>query len=358
VDQDNRWDLLFALDDLTRSEVRQAEAETLRPGEVRLAVERFALSMNNVTYARLGDCPDVPFWAAFPAPAGYGRVPTWGFATVTESRHPDIREGGRYHGLLPMSTHMTVAPEPTARGFRDAYPHRNSLHEWYRSFRRVGSADRLDDARTVLWPIYPAAFNLGDFARRYAAAGAKTVLITSASSKTALGLAHLLSEVDNLTTVGFTSLVNVGFVERLDLYETVVPYEDTDSVPISTPAVLVDFAGSRTVVSAVHRRFNGELTQTALVGYTRPDAELTPPELPGQEPTTFFTPEIEEETAKVEGPDRYYARYERAEQRFVEHSTSWLDIRHQRGPEAIADVFRALLTGDVPASVGNVLSPR
>src|SRR4051794_22885029 len=55
------WDLLFEVDDLGVSEVRFAAAPELADGAVRLAVERFGLSANNVTYARLG-ASIMPYW--------------------------------------------------------------------------------------------------------------------------------------------------------------------------------------------------------------------------------------------------------------------------------------------------------
>lgn len=360
--QDDRWDLLFTLDDLARNnvrtDVREASTPPLRPGEVRLAVERVALTMNNVTYARLGDSETVPFWSAFPAPAGYGRVPTWGFAVVEESRQPEVTEGSRYHGYLPLSTHLTVAAEPTARGFRDTLPHRESLHDWYRTFRPAGPRDVLDNERTLVWPVYPASYNLGDFALGSVESGARSVLVTSASSKTAIGLAHRLSKVDELTTVGLTSSRNADFVAGLGVYDTVAPYADTGSVPVDTPVVFIDFTGAHATIRSVYRRFAGKLAQAALVGYTHPAARLEPPEITAPEPVIFFTPAVEEETVAKEGPDHYHARYDRAEQEYVEHCASWLRVRHGHGPEAMADVFRSLLAGEQRPDTGNVLSPR
>lgn len=87
--------------------LRVAAADTageggLAPGQVLLRVDSFGLSTNNVTYAALGDA--LGYWRFFPAPEGWGRVPVWGFADVARSRHPDLAEGERVFGFLPMST--------------------------------------------------------------------------------------------------------------------------------------------------------------------------------------------------------------------------------------------------------------
>ena len=51
-------------------------------------------------------------------------------------------------------------------------------------------------------------------------------MIASASSKTALGLAHLLKANERATVIGLTSPGNVGFVESTGAYDRVVPYGD------------------------------------------------------------------------------------------------------------------------------------
>ncbi|OPG07013.1 DUF2855 family protein [Microbispora sp. GKU 823] len=354
------WDLLFRRDDLTVSEVREATPAPLGEGEVRLAVESFGLTTNNATYARFGDDVVIAFWQAFPGPEGYGRVPVWGFARVEESRHPEIAVGDRYFGYMPMSTHHVVAAQPTARGFVDTTPQRGFLHPWYLTFERVAEPGPLDDRWAVLHPVYPASFNLADLLQRQAAEGAQSVLITSASSKVAIGLAEELAfRQVGLSAVGVTSARNVGFVEGLGLYDKVVSYDAISSLSPTPPAVFVDLTGDPVRRTTVCERFAGELRHTALVGFTHPNASvLPPPGLAGPEPEVFFTPAIEMQTAAEEGEDAYYARYAASERRFVESTTTWLDVRRQRGPEAAAAALGALLAGEQPPGTSTIISPR
>ena len=75
--------------------VTEAEMPPLAPGQVRLRVERFALTANTVTYATTGDL--LGYWDFFPTgDPGWGCVPAMGWADVVESRHPDVSTGGRY----------------------------------------------------------------------------------------------------------------------------------------------------------------------------------------------------------------------------------------------------------------------
>ena len=58
------------------------EPVALAPGDVRLTLERFALTSNNISYALGGDFLD--YWGFFPAESGWGRLPAMGYGIVSE----------------------------------------------------------------------------------------------------------------------------------------------------------------------------------------------------------------------------------------------------------------------------------
>jgi hypothetical protein len=105
------WDFLVAKTDLRRAEVREIDPPALAEGEARLAIERFALTANNITYGVFGQA--MRYWDFFPGPEGWGRIPVWGHARVEASNHPDLAVGQRFYGYWPMSTHLTVTPRKT-----------------------------------------------------------------------------------------------------------------------------------------------------------------------------------------------------------------------------------------------------
>jgi len=108
---------------LTDAALAEIPLDPLGDGEVRLAIESFSVTANNVTYAVVGD--GFKYWDFFPAPEGFGIVPMWGHARVTESRHPDIAVGERVYGYLPMASHLDVLPgRVSAGGFMDMAAHR------------------------------------------------------------------------------------------------------------------------------------------------------------------------------------------------------------------------------------------
>ena len=354
------WDVLVRRDDFGVTDVRDAATPTLEPGEVRLSVERFGVTSNNVTYAYLGEAAN--YWDAFPAPAGWGRVPAWGFATVEASRHPDHAEGTRVFGLVPMSTRLTVSPEPAHGGFSDSAPHRRRMIPFYRRYRVVGPGDALDGIRTIFRPLFPTSLLLADVVSGKAAEldARVTVLVTSASSKTALGLAHALSGRGRVTTHGLTSAGNLAFVRGTGLYDAVTAYDAVEGADATPPVILLDFAGNRPVVSAVHGRFGDDLALSLGVGGTHTEAFEAPTgtaELPGPAPTRISGPALEAERIEQVGEAAYAAAVDKAEGEFFAAARHWFRVDDQSGSEAVIRVLADAFSGRLDADVIQVLHP-
>ena len=110
--QMNSIDFLVQRDDLTKSEFREVPHKPLTAGQIRLTIDRFAFTSNNISYAQAGDA--LNYWAFFPAPEGFGSIPVWGFATVVESELDDLPTGEIIWGYYPTVsyTHLTL---PTKR---------------------------------------------------------------------------------------------------------------------------------------------------------------------------------------------------------------------------------------------------
>ncbi len=98
-------------------------------GEIRLRVERFGLTANNVTYGAFGD--QLGYWRFFPAPEGWGRIPVWGFGVVTASGVDGVAVGERFYGYFPMSSTVTLQPRVDGAGFVECSPARADLWSAY-----------------------------------------------------------------------------------------------------------------------------------------------------------------------------------------------------------------------------------
>ena len=130
--------------------------------------------------------------APFSDGAGVGTDSRRGHAVVVGSRRPEFDLGARFFGMLPMSSHVVVKPRKTRRGFADDEPRRRvSAPSTISISTRAGKLVAMENA-ALFRPLIVASFVLKRDLREVAFFGARQVVVTSASSKTALGLAMLL----------------------------------------------------------------------------------------------------------------------------------------------------------------------
>ena len=347
--------------DIRAFRVVEEDRPDLALGQALLRVDRFALTTNNITYAVMGDA--LKYWDFFPTsdPEVWGRIPVWGFADVIASAADEVASGTRVYGYLPTSTHLVVTPERVdQRGFVDAAPHRASLPGAYNGYRRVDAEGSEDPAyeyrRMVLWPLFFTSFLIDDFLGDNAFFGAEAVIVSSASSKTAIGTAFLLQRRSPIEVVGLTSARNVAFVEGLGVYDRVVPYDDIDELG-GERAVFVDIAGNADVRAAVHHAYADRLAHSMLVGATHWDLPRAPAaELPGPAPSFFFAPDQIGKRTKEWGRAGLDDRATDAWRHFAEFSDGWIRIRHGSGPDAVQAAYLELVEGRSDPAVGHVLS--
>ncbi len=348
---------------VNRENLREGKFDTdapapLRDGQVRLAIEKFAFTANNVTYGAVGEL--VGYWNFFPAEPGWGRIPVWGIAAVDESKHPDVPEGERIYGYLPMSTELVIEPGGvSAHGLVDASAHRAALPPVYNQYTRLAAQpgyDRAhDDRMMLLQPLFTTSFLIDDFLDDNDFFGAKTVVVLSASSKTAFSLAYLLSKNRDCDVVGLTSKKNAAFVAGLGCYGRTVAYPDLAGIP-KGDVVLVDMAGSAEVLRAAHEHFGEGVKYSCQVGITHWEEQGGVEGLPGAKPQFFFAPTQVEKRRGDWGAAGFQQRVRDSWGDFLSGTDGWLEIVHGRGPDAVERVYRDTLEGRVPPSQGHVLS--
>jgi hypothetical protein len=252
--------------DLSVTRVTRAEVGPPPPGEVLFEVERFGFSANNVTYALLGDA--LRYWDLFPAEPGWGRIPVWGYLRVLASAVPGLEPGRRAFGLCPMATHVLLRPERAGRAtFTEGSTHRAGLSSVYNVYAWAGPP-AYDDALVVLRPVFWLSFTLDDHLARRADPG-QPVIVTSASSKAALGLAHLLTR-RGVPVTGLTSAGRVAFIEQRGAYDHVLGYDQVAALPAG-PAALVDIAGDAALRDQVTAHL-GQPGEVVIAGGTHGEA--------------------------------------------------------------------------------------
>lgn len=353
----------LAVLEVDRSDYRRTrtlESEVPRPSseEVLLRVDRFALTANNITYAAAGDLLD--YWGFFPSGAPWGRIPVMGLASIVASANPELPEGGTYFGFYPMATHLLVAAEARGDGFVDAGPHRARHASVYRSFTpatadpafQVGTRDRY----LLLRGLVLTSFLVDDFLGEAEFFGATAVVVTSASSKTSIALAHRLARRPGATVVGVTSAANRSFVEGVGHYDQVVTYDDLDALDVSAATVIVDMAGDTDLLADLHRRLGDRLAYSCRVGGTHWEAMGGGEEFVGPSPEFFFAPSQVAKRRADWGVERFGEITATALAELIADSQRWLTVSHHAGPAAVEAVYRHLVDNRHPPADGAVAS--
>ena len=194
-----------------------------------------------------------------------------------------------------MATHLVIeAADVSKRGLRDAAPHRQVAAPVYNAYSRVGGdpafAGRQGDYQALLRPLFMLSFLVDDYLGENEFYGARSVMLSSASSKTAFGLAHLLHTLrKDIRVIGLTSAANTDFVRSLGCYDDVVTYDRVTSLPSDSPVAFVDMAGNSELRATLHRHFGDRMK------YSGPSAlppHPSPPEtaISGGQTKMFFPP--------------------------------------------------------------------
>jgi hypothetical protein len=329
--------------DLSVTRVTEAELGPPGPGEALFEVERFGFSANNVTYALLGEA--LRYWDLFPAEPGWGRIPVWGYLRVVASAIPGLAAGRRAFGLCPMASHVLLRPQRAGRAtFTEGSPHRAGLSSVYNVYAWAPDGVPADDVLMVLRPVFWLSFTLDDHLAQRPQPG-QPVIVTSASSKAALGLAHLLTG-RGVPVTGLTSARHVPFVTRLEAYDQVLGYDQVGSLTAG-PASLVDIAGDAALRDAIepHLGLRGEVV---VAGGTHGEAE---PLAAG----AFSAPQRIQDRAREWGWPVLEQRYQAALQGFAAAAAAWLDIRRHHGLDGAARVYREVLTDASPPAAAHVV---
>jgi Protein of unknown function (DUF2855) len=349
--------------ELSRKDLHQTrflfgDAPSPEDGQALLRVESFGLTSNNITYAVLGEA--MKYWDFFPASnPDWGKLNVWGYAHVEESRHPDLAQGTRVYGYLPCASHLLVVPDHiNAKGFFDAAPHRAGLPSAYQGYRDVQTDPVYSvshEAQHILFfPLFFTSFLIDDFLIDEAFFGADTILISSASSKTAIIAAYLLAKREGIEIVGLTSVGNSEFVKGLDIYDSVHLYDDVSKLP-GDRAVYVDISGDSAVLTEIHAHYGDRLAHSAAVGMTHwTQMARGARDLSGPSPVFFFAPD----RIKKRGADWGTAQLDRnvaeAWAPFAEWASDWLRVERISSTDDIQRAYLELLDGKVGPAVGTI----
>ena len=352
-------DFLVDLADVNRTKTRSSHCSTTE-GDVLVKVEQFSFTANNMTYALIGSATGW-YWDFFPAPRGWGRIPVWGFGKVVASEIDNVETGEELFGYFPMSTHVLLKPgKIRSDGLHDASEHRAHLSPAYNYYVRTLASPAFDSESKreimLLRPLFFASFLVHDLLAERAGTGADTIAITSASSKTAIGLAHLLSthKFGRCHIIGLTSERNLDFARGTGVYDRVVAYDDREILTSGSVAV-ADFSGNSTLIQKLQDTLGNRAALFCLIGYTHWDRRSLDI-VEDKKMVRFFAPDQIRKRAREWGAGEFDRRYNEALHAYIRHSRGWLHIVEGFGPKKVGEVFERVSRNQARPAEGNVLS--
>jgi hypothetical protein len=285
--------------------VKSPLPQELPSDHILVKIDKFGFSANNVTYGVLGDNeyfrselfrarPDQELTAIarssyfdfYPAPETpetspkrHGIIPVWGFCTILSSSHPSIQPYQRLYGYLPMSRYALIPiskvnPHTLTITLGNFPPDRKVYKQL-----TICSSDPMyrqnrEDETMLYRPLFWTSYWCADQLACEHFHGARRILISSASAKTAFCLAYVIKKKREtggkmIDIVGFTSPGNIEFTKELGLYDYVFAYEDlTHIANDGVKTVYVDVAGNESLNHKIRDHIGSSLVVTVILGST------------------------------------------------------------------------------------------
>jgi hypothetical protein len=195
--------------------------------------------------------------------------------------------------------------------------------------------------------------------------GAHTVVVSSASSKTAYCLAFLLKQ-RGVPVVGLTSTSNVDFVGSLNVYDQVVLYDQiasdlpTRSALLQAPLVYVDVAGSPEVQTSLTQHVHVVGVISVGMSHVGGPSKSTAAINIGMEMTklkriVFFASAWIKQRQAEWGQAETLTRMGTAWALWAANVEAWMDVRIFRGLEGAELAYSLMYRGRTPAREGLVV---
>jgi NADPH:quinone reductase-like Zn-dependent oxidoreductase len=232
----------------------------------------------------------------------------------------------------------------------------------YNQYSRLKALGDHREADHDWWPVYRPLFLTGwliadqfededDF-------DAGTVIVSGASSKTALAFAHVMkARGHGPRLVALASPRSAAFTADTGLYDQVVDYGAIDEIEADGKVALVDFAGNPAATRAVHERFGDALAVDMIVGITHWDAERGGAPLPGPRPIGFFAPGRMKKRSADWGAHGLRRQSEEAWLDFMPTAKRLTAIDRRAGAEAALAAYRDAVAGKVDPRIGLLIEP-
>ena len=351
----NRKNSIFLVNkyDLFETTFSEEKIPISKENEVILEIERYAFTSNNITYGVIGDT--LGYWNFFPAEEPYGIIPVWGFANVTSSKNEYILEGDRFYGYFPMSRYLKVIPKKVNDfGFIDDSNHRRKLPPVYNYYSKIiKHADESLEYHPLIKPLFLTSFLNYFFLQDEKFFDCDQIILTSASSKTALSLAFLLSKYKSKVKkkiIAITSEKNMQFVSEIKFYDIVLSYDNAEENLKRSKSVIVDFAGNSDYLKKLSDHLGDGLKHVSLIGLADWSSKTNFKIIPNSK--FFFAPNHAEKRYREMGVKRTTLLADELLKEFIMKVKNYIKLEYCNDPKDIHELYLKSLKGKIDPSKG------
>ena len=303
-------------------------------------VRELAFTANNVTYALCGE--SLRYWQFYPFSKTEGILPAWGYAECLECESGSLQPGRLLYGYWPSSTLAALSLSSLLNNrIIENSEGRSGLPLVYNSYELVDDDSHPISLRPyipTLQPLFATSFLLFHWLMDDSFFEADEVVVTSASSKTALAYAWLhgqhTGQKPKLTAV--TSKANEDFTSSTGLYERVLTYESL-SFEKKDKVFIVDFLGSPDFLLKLTSRLGSQLIKASLVGATNWQASGEIKDI--DKASFFFAPVQVRRRMKRWGAVKTQSSIQEELVRFALFAKSIFSLREVYGPEQLKTCY-------------------
>ena len=233
-----------------------------------------------------------------------------------------------------------------------AAPHRAELPAVYNSYVRAARrAERRTRTRQALFrPLFGTSFLIDDFLDESDFFDAGTVVLGSASSKTALGIAFMLARPRGRAGDRPDLPARAEFVRGLGRVRPGRHLRRDGLAARTRPPYTWTCRATPACAAAVHRHYGDALAYDCVVGVSHWDKAFADPgPLPGPAPELFFAPDRFRKRGEDWGPGGLQSRVRDAWGPFEDWLSGWLEVVHGSGPEDVERAYLELVDGRTAA---------
>jgi hypothetical protein len=192
--------------------------------------------------------------------------------------------------------------------------------------------------------------------------GAEQILVLSASSKTAIGMAQgLADDARAPTVIGITSRPNYDFVKSLGCYDEIICYDALDKIDGSKTTVIVDMAGNRAVLGAIHGPLGDNMLNCVSVGMTHwgtlADNDPLAAQINRERSHFFFAPAHVQKRISDWGQDGFNQRTGAFMMARMQQSAGWMSVQTIANFDAFTEVYADVVVGKMNPNEGLIVLP-